>query len=98
MAEVVDMFHELNCTNSSIFPEQEDIIRALKEEWGIPEDENSPEVDPEFLDIANIIRGRKNKRGSYVREALKLWKKENTLDYPLVEGNLSQCNECGYLS
>lgn len=71
------MFHELNFTDACLFPEEEDIIKALKEEWSVQEDEISSEIDGNFLDIHDIIRGRRNRRGTYVRESLKKLASEN---------------------
>lgn len=82
------MFHVDNCTDSCIYPEEEDIIKALKEEWGIPEEEISSEVDSTFLDIAEVIRGRRNRRSTYVRESLKFWNAENPLHVLTPEGKV----------
>lgn len=65
------MFHELNCTDSCLFPSQEEVLKAIKEEWGFPQDEVDSSVDRVSLGLKDIIRGRRNKRASYVSQALK---------------------------
>lgn len=70
------MFHELNCVDACLFPPKEDVILAVKEEWGLNEDESVTKLP--LVDIKEVIRGRRNKRGGYVREALKQWEKDNS--------------------
>lgn len=71
------MFHELNCTDACLFPPDEEILKAIKEEWGIPQDEYNSSIDTICKNISDIVRGRRNRRASYVREVLKELEKSN---------------------
>jgi len=45
--------------------------------WEEIESDDDVEVTSESLDLAKHIRERRNRKGSYIRELLKVWQKQN---------------------
>lgn len=73
----MDMYHELNCTDSCIYPPVEEIIKSVKEDMDISPNEIDSKINFDYKTIKDILRGRKNRRGTTIRISFNAWESAN---------------------